>query len=214
MEIHAPEGHVQSFRDVAIHLAIVTVGILIALGLEQSVEWYHHRELATEARENILSEMRDNKKEIESLLKKLPGSQENHLSAVSVIDKYLAHSKSTDNKMTLGVSVAEIRDTAWATAQTVGALNYMPYAEVQKLASAYRVQQQFLRVQDRTMDSVVTAAAIFAEGKGPEKLPQSDLATERNRILDSLAQLFAETQIAQGLDRSYNDVLGTGKKAD
>ena len=39
MEIHARHGQVQSLRDVAVHLAIVTIGILIALGLEQAVEW-------------------------------------------------------------------------------------------------------------------------------------------------------------------------------
>ena len=64
MEIHPP-GHIQSFRDVAIHLAIVTAGILIALGLEQTVEFFNHRRLVAEARANILSEIRDNKQELD-----------------------------------------------------------------------------------------------------------------------------------------------------
>ncbi len=214
MEIHAPEGHVQSFREVAIHLAIVTAGILIALGLEQSVEWYHHRELAAEARANILSEIRDNRKELDSLLGKTPDSRRNHLTAVRVIDRYLAHGSIADNKMNLAVGIAEIRDTAWATAQTVGALNYMPYGEVQKFASAYRLQQQFLRLQDRAVDAVVTSVAVFSEGQGPDKLSHADLVRERERILDSLAQIVAETQVAEGLAKTYAEVLGTGKKAD
>jgi hypothetical protein len=214
MEIHAPEGSVHSFRDVAIHLAIVTVGILIALGLEQAVEWYHHRELAAEARANILSEIGDNRKELDSLLGKVPDSRGNHLSAVRVIDTYLAHGTSADNKMNLGVGIAEIRDTAWTTAQTIGALNYMPYGEVQKFASAYRLQQQFQRLQDRAVDAVVTSVAVFAEGQGPDKLSQTDLVLERQRILDSLAQIVAETQLAEGLDKTYAEVLGTGKKAE
>lgn len=214
MEIHAPEGHVQSFRDVAVHLAIVTAGILIALGLEQTVEWYHHRELAAEARANILSEIRDNRKELESFLAKVPESRRNHLGAVGLIDKYLAHGTSADNQLNLGTGIAEIRDTAWTTAQTVGALNYMPYGEVQKFASAYRLQQQFLRLQDRAVDAVVAAAAVFAEGQDPGKLSKADLTLERERILDSVAQMVAETQLAEGLDKTYAQVLGTGGKAD
>jgi hypothetical protein len=116
--------------------------------------------------------------------------------------------------MNLAVGIAEIRDTAWATAQTVGALNYMPYGEVQKFASAYRLQQQFLRLQDRAVDAVVTSVAVFANGQSPDKLSQADLVLERERILDSLAQIVAETQMAEGLDKTYAEVLGTGKKAD
>lgn len=204
----------QSFRDVAIHLAIVTVGILIALGLEQTVEWYHHRELADEARTNILAEIRDNRKELDSLLAKVPDSRKDHMAAVRVIDTYLAGGTSAANKMNLGVGIAEVRDTAWATAQTVGALNYMPYAEVQKFASAYRLQQQFLRLQDRAVDAVVTSVAVFAEGQGPDNLSRPDLVLEREKILQSLAQIVAETQVAEGLDKTYAEVLGTGNKAD
>ena len=214
MEIHAPEGHVQSLRDVAIHLAIVTAGILIALGLEQTVEWYHHRELAAEARANIFSEIEDNRKELESFLGKVPDSRQNHLTAVRVIDGYLTHRTSAGNKMNLGVGIAQIRDTAWTTAQTVGALNYMPYGEVQKFASAYRLQQQFQRLQDRAVDAVVTSVAVLADGQGPDKLSQADLVLERERVLDSLAQIVAETQLAEGLAKTYAEVLGWGKKAD
>ncbi len=214
MEIHAPEGQVHSFRDFTIHLAIVTAGILIALGLEQTVEWRHHRELAAEARANILSEIRDNRKGLASLLGNAPGTRRNHLSAIRLIDRYLAHETSADNQMDLGVGIAEIRDTAWTTAQTVGALNYMPYGEVQKFASAYRLQQQFERLQDRAIDAVVTSEAVFAEGQDPAQLSKADLALERERLLDSLAQIVAETQLAEGLEKTYADVLGGGKRAD
>lgn len=214
MEIHAPEGHIQSLRDVMIHLAIVTVGILIALGLEQTVEWYHHRELAAEARENILSEIRDNRKEIDSLLKTIKDARTNQLRSVRIIDDYLARGKSAGHDMNLAVGIAQIRDTAWTTAQTVGALNFMPYAEVQRFAAAYRLQEQFSRLQDRSVDSVVTAAAVFAENAGPDKLSHADLVMERGRILDTLAQMLAESQMAEGLNRSYAEVLGGSKKAD
>lgn len=68
-----PPHRMESVRDVLLHLAIVTVVILIALGLEQSVEWLHHREVVTEARETLQNEIRFNKKERDAQIAALPG---------------------------------------------------------------------------------------------------------------------------------------------
>lgn len=57
MELHAPESPIHSFKDFAIHIAIVTCGILIALGLEGVREAIHSRHLVHETRENVRYEM-------------------------------------------------------------------------------------------------------------------------------------------------------------
>ncbi len=75
MDIHPPDEPIHSWRDVALHLGIVTVGILIALGLESLVEWRHHQTLANEARENIVSELKDNRAEVNGFLKGVPDSR-------------------------------------------------------------------------------------------------------------------------------------------
>jgi hypothetical protein len=59
MEIHAPDKPILTIKEAIVHLAIVTIGILIALSLEGLVEWRHHRELVQEARANIADEIRD-----------------------------------------------------------------------------------------------------------------------------------------------------------
>src|SRR5262249_22797978 len=135
MEIHAPHGQVQSLRDVTVHLAIVTVGILIALGLEQGVEWYHHRELANEARETILSELRDNRNTIERQLTNFPKFRADAVKAFRFISDYKNHGK-TDIQWTGAFYYsAPLRATSWSTAQTVGALAFLPYADVEKFAN-------------------------------------------------------------------------------
>ena len=57
MEIHAPESPVNSFKDFLVHISIVTVGILIALGLDGLRETIHNRHLVRETRENVHTEM-------------------------------------------------------------------------------------------------------------------------------------------------------------
>lgn len=56
MEIHRPKA-AHSWREFAIEIGTIICGILIALGLEQAIEWSHwHKEVA-ETRETIRSEL-------------------------------------------------------------------------------------------------------------------------------------------------------------
>jgi hypothetical protein len=61
MELHAPESPIHSFKDFAIHIAVVTCGILIALGLEGVREAVHNHALVRETRENVRFEMNINR---------------------------------------------------------------------------------------------------------------------------------------------------------
>ena len=67
MEIHAPSKPILSVREALVHLAIVTVGILIALSFEGVREYVEHRELANHARENLFDEIRGNKKALDDM---------------------------------------------------------------------------------------------------------------------------------------------------
>ncbi|HEY1529175.1 MAG TPA: hypothetical protein VGH51_23350, partial [Candidatus Angelobacter sp.] len=58
MEIHSPDKPIHSQKEFLFHMFTVVLGILIALAMEGGVEWFHHRALVREARENILAEVR------------------------------------------------------------------------------------------------------------------------------------------------------------
>jgi hypothetical protein len=60
IEIHAPHESMHSWRDICIHLAIVVAGILIAIGLEQSVEYLHHRQQRNDLIRQLRAESEDN----------------------------------------------------------------------------------------------------------------------------------------------------------
>ena len=57
MEIHKPKA-AHSWREFLIEIGTIVIGILIALGLEQSIEAFHERQLAHEAQDAIDAEMR------------------------------------------------------------------------------------------------------------------------------------------------------------
>lgn len=43
LDVHSPHGSTHTWRDFFIHIATICVGLLIAIGLEQTVEFFHHR---------------------------------------------------------------------------------------------------------------------------------------------------------------------------
>src|SRR5664279_6583444 len=60
LDVHPPHEPVHGWRDFFIHLATITIGLLIALGLEGCVEWMHHRNLVKEAEVSLHDEIRHN----------------------------------------------------------------------------------------------------------------------------------------------------------
>ena len=58
MDIHAPSHPILSLKEFFVHIAVVTVGILIALSLEGVREIIHDRHLVRETRENFHAELR------------------------------------------------------------------------------------------------------------------------------------------------------------
>ena len=209
MEIHAPGRHVQSPREIVLHLAIVTAGILIALSLEQAVEWYRHRELAAEARETILNETRLDKTELDTQITRLPKFRTDAIEVLEFVTDMLERGKSDRHNLHLAFSDAPLRSTSWTTAQTIGAVSFMSYADVEKYASVYTRQADYLVAQKRTEDVGVGAFSVFARNK-LEKLSHTELEAERARLMNLISALTFEMQMAGRLDRSY-DTLLSGK---
>jgi len=62
MDVHPPHAPLHTWKDFWIHLGTITIGLLIAIGLEQSVEALHHlhqrraleADLREEARKNLI----------------------------------------------------------------------------------------------------------------------------------------------------------------
>jgi hypothetical protein len=56
MDVHAPHEPLHSWRDFWIHLGTITIGLLIAISLEQSVEGLHHVHQRHQLEEDLRAE--------------------------------------------------------------------------------------------------------------------------------------------------------------
>jgi hypothetical protein len=61
LDVHAPHGTVHTWKDFFIHLATISIGLLIAIGLEQTVEYLHHRQQRKYLEADLLQEAIKNK---------------------------------------------------------------------------------------------------------------------------------------------------------
>src|ERR1700692_2500420 len=57
LDIHPAHHAASSWKEFFVHIATIVLGLLIAIGLEQTVEYIHHRHLASEARASIQREL-------------------------------------------------------------------------------------------------------------------------------------------------------------
>src|SRR6266481_9880689 len=62
LEVHPPDENVHSWRQFFIHIVAITIGLLIAIGLEQTVVYFHHRHQLQEARGELAAELESNRR--------------------------------------------------------------------------------------------------------------------------------------------------------
>src|SRR5215469_11508661 len=60
LDVHVPQKSEHTWTDFAIHIATIVVGLFIAVGIEQTVEFFHHRHQVAEIRHQLEIERRIN----------------------------------------------------------------------------------------------------------------------------------------------------------
>jgi hypothetical protein len=63
LDVHAAHETIHTWKDFLIHLTTIVIGLLIAVGLEQTVEYFHHRHQVAEMRKALDVERRINASE-------------------------------------------------------------------------------------------------------------------------------------------------------
>lgn len=204
MEIHAPEEPILTWKEFLVHLGTVTIGILIALALENLVEWNHHRHLVEEARENIRSEMQDNQKELALSLSSLSKTREDQQNVLRWATDLLKQHRTSIHSLSIGFNRADLSDSSWTTAQVTGALGLMQYAEVKRAAAVYQLQDEFVRIQTKAEDASISAMLLFsANADDPNKASEAELQNEKLLVENSLSLLQAKQQVGAALQNRY-----------
>src|SRR5947209_19523229 len=140
MEIHLPRP-IASLKEFLRELVTITAGILIALSLEGLLEWRHHHEMVREARANIVSELRENQRELTNEEQDLKKMRQQAVDLVTLVHQLEEDRKLKVSQVQLIWSFAELHSTSWDTAGKTNALAYMSYSEVKRYSDVYDLQR-------------------------------------------------------------------------
>jgi hypothetical protein len=209
MEIHAPHGGIHSMKDFLIHLLTVTIGILIALSLDGLLEWHHHRALVEEARANLLSEISENHDRLAKGLEAAPDAERRLRDTISAIEHYRkTHQEPKDLEWSFGIF--PLASTAWTTAASTGAITYMHYSEVKSYTHIYFVQDQFLSLQQSSLEKWV-ALQKWGNRLDPKRgfaaVTPTELSEIEDETADALSHTVSEESVAKALDAEYARLL-------
>jgi hypothetical protein len=141
LDIHDAHHAASTWKEFFIHIATIVLGLLIAVGLEQGVEYIHHRRELADARKELAIERKIDIVRFSVLTEefhRIVPILENNLAIFVYLRQHpgkpMPASYGTLRWTTMGMSMV---DGAWVAAQHNGAVDYMPQSEARSNSELY-----------------------------------------------------------------------------
>ncbi len=209
LDVHPPHEPVHGWRDFLLHILTITIGLLIALGLEGCVEWQHHRHLVHEAEASLHAEIENNAKGLPDTLAALHKNQADLKHDVEVLKYIIKNHKAPEHStMSISFGIRTFDDVSWKTAQSTTALSYMPYSQAEEYSDIYDTQNElFVAEQQAARDAIISLAPfINSNDKDPD--PTEGQANDMKQKIEILqGQLTLVDNFMNSLDRAYKKFL-------
>lgn len=207
LDVHAPDHKLDGARDFFMHLFTITIGLLIALALENAAEALHHRHLRKEAEANITQELRENRETLNQAAKPVLEERQSLLTLLTALEATAAGSK--DAMAKAGETVfgeAPIPDAAWQTASNTGVLAYMDYEEVERFSTAYKQQNMLQAAEEKALEDYLEFGPLLQlHGKTLTSAQATQLLP---MVLKALGHVNGMLAIGRGTLGTYKTALG------
>jgi hypothetical protein len=205
MEIHGPEGPTNSFKDFAIHIVIVTIGILIALGLEGIRETIYIHRVLRDARENFRDELQGNRSNLDKELK-------NDNETLAKLDQIIADlPRLRKNPTELRARVAEVYPSGyffpssrWESALSTGALGHMSVDEVNQYAQVNFLVHAYTNLESQANTDWQHLEAFFSANENPNS---QEINTGVEKLFLYRADTRSLKQVAEEFSGSLDSAL-------
>ena len=212
MDVHAPHQPIHGVKDFFLHLLTITVGLLIAVGIEGCVALHHEHTLVKEARASIREEIEHNVKSMTDAVKTIEANKAEIKKDIDTLTNIQQHpkDKSLQNAdIKANFNIQGIHEAAWKTAQSTGALAYMPHQEVQRYTDIYEAHHAFLTQQDKILEDEAKFLGVMAKtnfGHGDITLEQTSAALEPLGVwLAHLSYLDLMAKLSLMSDQAFLD---------
>ena len=129
LEPHAPHQAVHTWKDVFIHIGIIAVGLLIAIGLEQTVVYLHDRHHAQKLEGSLRQESLTNRDVVKNGIARIDADIENvQLNMGNLDNAHIVDGRSTFvyTPFPGGFGLLPVSNTAWLAVRDGGSLSLLP----------------------------------------------------------------------------------------
>ena len=137
------------WRNIAVEFISIVAGVLIALAVDEWNEDRQNQNRATNAIENVSSELQENLKILNII----------HPNNVAVMSALFDSTEGDANQNFLpGV---QLQETAWQTMINTGVSAYIPYDDLYEIGAIYKMIEIYKRSGNQVMDSFTESRGLF-----------------------------------------------------
>jgi len=204
MDVHPPHEPIHTFKDFLLHILTITIGLLIALGLEAAVEHVHQHHLLHTAEINLRQELANNRSVLSKDRAQIASSEKALTNNLKLLRALKAH-QSSDIVPDFGWYWSDMGNAGWNTARDTGAIALMSYDQAQGYSVVYSQQTYVNAAASMYIRDIYASSAPAQEGRSlrdlsPEELDRVVAATEH-----ALADLRLLDDLSRSLETLYKD---------
>jgi hypothetical protein len=160
LDVHPPHTAARTWTDFAVHLVTIVIGLLIAIGLEQTVEYVHHRGRLADARLALEAELAANSDIVDFNL----AEARRIAAALDANVRALQAGREAPAPVPSGLNytwnVRWPRDGTWQVVRQDGSLGLMPREELHRYVYLYEGVDYQMRNLDAVAQQLDRAMAI------------------------------------------------------
>ena len=192
IDVHPPHEAAHTWKDFLIHIATIVIGLLIAIGLEQGVELFHHHREVVETREALHNERDQNRRAFAEGMQEFYRQTAALNNNLLVLNYLRTHPHPSPQDLP-GVLVwhatrTNVSDSAWRTAQQSNVTALMPQSEVRRDAILYEHIDTVEQGVEHIWPTIIQARIFF--------MAHPDLTTLTPAEIDQAIQLTQAVQAA------------------
>jgi hypothetical protein len=188
----------------------IAVGLLLALGLERTVEFIHQRHQLAQARRELSAELQDNLRQWQKNQAEIKRVQTNLAHNLELIQALRMHAAPSGH-FDYSESMYSTLDGAWQAARENGALNLMPHKELMDYAWFHQLLGWVMDAKHGFEPTMKIAGAI-AVSAAPDKITAHDLDELASKTMEAQGRLenldMLERFEGMGFERLSEGKLG------
>jgi len=202
MEVHPPDHPFHSWRDFFIHIVTITIGLLIALGIESAAEAVHHRHLLHHAEANLHAELSLNRSLLAKDERQLIVARTQFQNNLRLLNAARSHTPTADEPQ-FHWYWSDTQNAAWSAARDTGAIALMPYETAQAYSIVYGQQEFVDRQAEVYIADIYRIESPLQDGRKLDSLQPAEIDAMIANTQQTLADIAHLHDLCNSLDTIY-----------